>query len=90
MNYSHRYLRGLYIVLVPITPNHRCREQHAGQPWGAAAVFEKAYLIQLLDEMLKQGVTMEHVDTPGGYIEIDTQQDFQYAREQWIENHLRR
>jgi len=69
---------------------HRCRQQHAGQPWGAAAVFEKAYLIQLLDEMLKQGVTMEHVDTPGGYIEIDTQQDFQYAREQWIENHLRR
>ena len=69
---------------------HRCRQQHAGQPWGAAAVFEKAYLIQLLDEMLKQGITMEHVDTPGGYIEIDTQQDFQYAHEQWRENHLER
>ena len=40
--------------------------------------------------MLKQGVAMEHVDTAGGYIEIDTQQDFQYAREQWIENHLQR
>jgi phosphoenolpyruvate phosphomutase len=69
---------------------HRCRQQYAGQPWGAAAVFEKAYLIQLLDEMLGQGVAMEHVDTPGGYIEIDTQQDFQYACEHWTENHLQR
>jgi len=69
---------------------HRCREEFAGQPWGAAAVFEKAYLILLLDEMLQRGVAMAHVDTPGGYIEIDTQQDFKYAREHWIGKHLER
>ena len=69
---------------------HRCQEQYSGQAWGAAALFEKAYLIQLFEEMLKQGVAMAHVDTPGGYIEIDTQQDFQYAHEQWIQNHLER
>ena len=69
---------------------HRCRREFAGHPWGAAAVFEKAYLIQLLEEMLLRGVAMAHVDTPGGYIEIDTQQDFQYAREHWSGNHLRR
>ena len=69
---------------------HRCQQQFAGQRWGAAALFEKAYLIQLLDEMLMQGVAMTHVDTAGGYIEIDTQQDFQYAHEQWTENHLKR
>ena len=69
---------------------HRCQEQFSGQPWGAAALFEKAYLIQLLEEMIQQGVAMTHVDTAGGYIEIDTQQDFQYAHEQWRENHLKR
>ena len=69
---------------------HRCQEQFSGQPWGAAALFEKAYLIQLLEEMIQQGVAMTHVDTAGGYIEIDTQQDFQYAHEQWKENHLER
>ena len=68
----------------------RCQRQFAGQPWGAAALFEKAYLIQLLDEMLLQDVRMAHVDTPGGYIEIDTQQDFDYARQQWSGNHLKR
>ena len=69
---------------------HRCQELYSGQPWGVAALFEKAYLIQLLEEMIQQGVAMAHVDTPGGYIEIDTQQDFQYAHEQWIQNHLER
>ena len=68
----------------------RCRRQFTGQPWGAAAAFEKAYLIQLLDEMLTQGVLMEHVDTPGGYIEIDTQQDFEHAREHWSGDHFKR
>ena len=29
------------------------------------------------------GETFAHVDTPGGYIEIDTQQDFEYARRHW-------
>ena len=69
---------------------HRCRREYSGHPWGSAPVFEKAYLIQLLEEMLQRGVAMTHVDTPGGYIEIDTQQDFQYAREHWSGNHLRR
>ncbi|MEE2989969.1 MAG: NTP transferase domain-containing protein [Planctomycetota bacterium] len=69
---------------------HRCQEQFSGQPWGPAALFEKAYLIQLLEEMIQQGVAMTHVDTAGGYIEIDTQQDFQYAQVQWRENHLER
>jgi hypothetical protein len=33
--------------------------------------------------MIEQGVEMAHVDTPGGYIEVDTQQDFEYARRVW-------
>ena len=61
-----------------------------GPPWREASVFEKAYKIHLLQEMLEHGVTMSHVDTPGGYIEVDTQQDFDYARKFWIERHMDR
>ena len=41
---------------------------------------EKAYLIHLLQEMIEEGVAFRHSDTGGEYIEIDTQQDFEYAR----------
>ena len=67
---------------------HRCRQSHAGQPWREAMVFEKAYLIHLFQEMLEAGEAMRHVDTPGGYIEIDTQQDFDYARQHWLTRHV--
>lgn len=69
---------------------HRCREQFAGQPWREAAVFEKAYKILLFQEMIEAGEVFTPVDTPGGYIEVDTQQDFEYARQHWTTRHLRR
>lgn len=59
------------------------REQFAGKPYREAAIFEKAYLIHMLQDMLEAGENMSHVDTPGGYIEIDTQEDFEYARNHW-------
>lgn len=62
---------------------HQCREQYAGQPFHDAKTFEKAYMIQLLQHMVEAGEMFTHVDTPGGYIEIDTQQDFEYARQKW-------
>lgn len=62
---------------------HRRRAEFAGKPYREARTFEKAYLIHLLQDMIEQGVKMAHVDTPGGYIEIDTQQDFDYARRTW-------
>ena len=61
----------------------RCREAHAGKPFHQARVFEKAYLIQLFQDMVEAGERFACVDTPGGYIEIDTQQDFDYARRHW-------
>jgi choline kinase len=61
----------------------RRRQQYAGQPYREAVVFEKAYLILLLQDMIENGERMVSVDTPGGYIEIDTQQDFELANEQW-------
>jgi L-glutamine-phosphate cytidylyltransferase len=62
---------------------HRRRQEFAGKPFREAKTFEKAYLIHLLQDMIEAGERMVHVDTPGGYIEIDTQEDFEYARRTW-------
>jgi len=69
---------------------HRCREQYAGQPFRKAKQFENAYKIHLFQEMIEAGQRMVHVDTPGEYIEIDTQEDFEYARNYWTTKHLGR
>lgn len=62
---------------------HRAREGYAGKPFREAVVFEKAYLIHLLQEMLENGIQMAHADTAGEYMEVDTQQDFELARAYW-------
>ena len=54
-----------------------------GQPFREARTFEKAYLIQLFQEMLEAGVHFTPVETHGGYLEIDTQQDYDLARRFW-------
>src|SRR5262249_23356279 len=66
------------------------RLQFAGRPWRDAASFEKAYKILLFQDMIEQGERFAHVDTDGGYIEVDTQQDFDYARQNWVSKHLGR
>ena len=67
---------------------HQRRTEFTGKPYREARVFEKAYFIHLLQDMLENGEQMVHVDTPGGYIEVDTQQDFEYARQFWTSRHL--
>jgi len=62
---------------------HRARERSVGKPFREAPVFEKAYLIHLLQEMIERGVKMAHADTPGDYMEVDTQQDFELACKYW-------
>jgi choline kinase len=62
---------------------HHRKALYAGKPYREAAVFEKAYLIHLLQDMIESGIEMAHSDTPGNYIEIDTQQDFELAQNSW-------
>jgi choline kinase len=69
---------------------HRCRREFAGRAWREAAVFEKAYLILLFQDMIERGERFTHIDTHGGYIEVDTQQDFEYARRYWTAKHIHR
>jgi len=83
---------GEYTGIAKFTPNgaaqlrghfHRARQEFAGKPFREATVFEKAYLIHLFQDMIEAGVKMAHADTPGDYMEVDTQQDFELARQYW-------
>ena len=62
---------------------HRARRMFAGKPFREAAVFERAYLILLFQEMIEAGVKIGHADTAGHYMEVDTQEDFELARRDW-------
>jgi choline kinase len=43
----------------------------------------KAYLIELFQRMIARGADFRHVDTPGGYMEIDTEEDLAAAEGWW-------
>ena len=62
---------------------HRSKESYSGKPFREAVSFEKAYLILLFQQMIEEGLPMAHADTPGNYMEVDTQEDFELARQNW-------
>jgi choline kinase len=45
--------------------------------------FQKAYLIHLWQRMIDGGATFHRVDTPGGYMELDTLEDLSLAETWW-------
>jgi L-glutamine-phosphate cytidylyltransferase len=45
--------------------------------------FKKAYLIHLWQWMIERGSTFHRVDTPGGYMELDTLEDLSLAETWW-------
>jgi choline kinase len=54
-----------------------------GQVYREKRTFEKAYLIDLFQDMLEGGSTFHRVDTHGGYMEIDTLEDRSLAASWW-------
>jgi choline kinase len=62
------------------------RAVHAGKPWREGRTFERAYLIDLLQDMLEKGSDFRRVDTRGGYMEIDTREDLACADKWWRES----
>jgi len=64
----------------------QARAEWAGKTWREGRTFEKAYLIDLFQEMLERGSAFHRVDTHGGYMEIDTQQDLASAETWWRES----
>jgi hypothetical protein len=63
----------------------RARDQFAGRTWREGRSFEKAYLIDQLADMLEHGTPMHRENTPGAYMEIDTEQDLAMAERWWTE-----
>lgn len=61
----------------------RAREVHGGGLYREGRSFERAYLIDLLAEMLEAGAPMFRENTPGGYMEIDTLEDLSLAEGWW-------
>ncbi|HMJ12206.1 MAG TPA: phosphocholine cytidylyltransferase family protein [Polyangiaceae bacterium] len=61
----------------------RAAALHAGKVWREGRTFEKAYLLDQLQDMLEQGSIMHREDTPGAYMEIDTLQDLSMAEQWW-------
>ena len=45
--------------------------------------FPKAYLIHLFQRMIHKNSTFHSVDTHGGYMELDTLQDLEFAKSWW-------
>jgi choline kinase len=61
----------------------QARSVYEGGPFREGRTFERAYLIDLLQWMLERGQPIHHVDTHGGYMEIDTVEDLAFAPTWW-------
>jgi choline kinase len=61
----------------------QARERHQGKSYREGRSFERAYLIDLLAELLETGTPMFRENTAGGYMEIDTLQDLSMAESWW-------
>lgn len=61
----------------------RAKTRYATGPFRSSASLQKAYLIELFQEMLDHGVSIQVVPTAGDYMEIDTTEDYYLAQETW-------
>jgi len=61
----------------------RAQRSYGGSIFREGRSFQKAYLLDLLQEMLEAGAVMQRENTAGGYMEIDTGQDLAMAEAWW-------
>ncbi|HKO49994.1 MAG TPA: phosphocholine cytidylyltransferase family protein [Polyangiaceae bacterium] len=61
----------------------RAQRTYGGGMFREGRSFQKAYLLDLLQEMLEAGASMHRENTAGGYMEIDTGQDLAMAQGWW-------
>jgi choline kinase len=59
---------------------HERRQALSGQPYGRAPRFEKAYLTDLLNDLIGSGEVMRPAFIDGGWREIDTVEDLERAK----------
>lgn len=58
---------------------HRAKSMDNGGPFRKAANFRQAYLTDMLQEMVENGVFIEPVYIRGSWVEVDTAEDYEYA-----------
>lgn len=61
----------------------RAQQTYGGGMFREGRSFQKAYLLDLLQEMLEAGASMHRENIAGGYMEIDTEQDLAMAPGWW-------
>jgi choline kinase len=74
------------LVLAFDSARDAAQDQSPGQTWREGRTFERAYLIDLFQEMIEHGAAFHRVDTHGGYMEIDTREDMACAEKWWRES----
>jgi len=59
---------------------HDCKRAYEGKPFQSASTFRKAYITDLLQELVDNGVDVSCCTIEGGWREIDTIEDFNKAK----------
>ena len=55
-------------------------EKYGDRPFHQAATLEKAYLTDMIQELIDRDYQIGSVDIRGGWVEIDTSEDLERAR----------
>jgi len=59
---------------------HRVAEERPAAPFHHAASLEKAYMTDMIQELVDNGAAVKSIDIESGWMEIDTPQDLERAR----------
>ena len=79
---------GEFIGMLKLTPRgaetfkrhfHRSKELYWGRPFQRAETFQKAYITDMIQEMVDLGVSIHCVIIERGWKEIDTVEDYRKA-----------
>ena len=58
-------------------------DEYQDRPFHQAASIRKAYLTDMIQELLDRGYAIRKVDINGNWVEIDTEEDFERARKEF-------
>jgi choline kinase len=65
---------------------HQVARESPAAPFHHASSLEKAYMTDMLQELIDRGLQVQSVDVEGGWMEIDTPQDLAEARKRFGSN----
>lgn len=66
------------------TAYHRIAKERSSTPFQHAASLDKAYMTDMIQELIDNGKLVQSIDIEGGWREIDTPQDLERAQRQFI------